>query len=77
MKIDFATLLFGFVLASGVLWLLDAVLFAPARRRLKKALALTGIRAVLKSRLRPSRGVFDRLRGPSRALICREGPGPA
>ena len=37
MKIDFATLLFGFVLASGVLWLLDAVLFAPARRRKAEA----------------------------------------
>ncbi len=37
MKIDFAAVLVGFVLASGVLWLLDALLFAPARRRAAEA----------------------------------------
>src|SRR5690606_35963526 len=40
----------------------------------RKALALTGIRPVLKSRLRPSRGVFERSRGPRARL--RQGAGP-
>ena len=37
MKIDFAAVLVGFVLLSGVLWLLDALIFAPARRRAAEA----------------------------------------